>query len=156
MHDGTNHAGSYVERSLAEKQDTVWLCSTPVAVAVVKRALELQYFDDSKIYLVMVKDGNVKTSVGFCLIRVRKKKRPEEQLNIFDGVDSNCCLQLSGVTSGFEEQKRGEHIVTISLLLILNIKGSYSGWEVIFLKFHLWPPHPSNQPSTRNGGVNPF
>ena len=35
MGGGTNHAGSNVQGSLAEQQDTVWLRSTPVPVMIV-------------------------------------------------------------------------------------------------------------------------
>ena len=35
MGAGTNHAGSNMQGSLTEKEDTVWLRSTPVAVTMV-------------------------------------------------------------------------------------------------------------------------
>ena len=46
-----------------------------------------------------------------------------------------------------EQLKQSLKILVWSLMLWL--------W-VIFLKFHLWPPHPSNQPPSRNRGVNLF
>ena len=96
--DQTHHAGSDVQRSFAEKKDTVWLCAIPE-----KEGAGLVDVDESRIGQWMRVEihfhGVIQTNYGAIiaipnLILWEDRKSPEEELNVFDSIDANCRLKL--------------------------------------------------------------